>query len=60
MSADISKPREPTEKVQKEKEQHKETQQVPHVYMNKEGHCSQDETKPILEKDAEKLDDPET
>ena len=28
--------------------------------MNKEEHSSQDETKPIMETDAKKLDDPET
>ena len=59
MGADTSKPREPAEKVQKENEQQKATQQVRHVDMDKEWHSSQGETKPILEKDLKKLDDPE-
>ena len=54
-----SKPRQPAEKVQKEKEQQKSTQQIPHVDMTKDDHSSLDVTMPIMETDADKLDDPE-
>ena len=60
MGADTSKAREPAEKVKKEKEQQKTTQQIPHVDINIEWPNSQGETKPKLGKDLKKLDDPET
>ena len=58
MGADANKPRGQTEKEQEEKEQQNIIQQGPHVEVNKEEHTSQAKTKPLMETDVEKQDDP--
>ena len=49
MNANISKLREPAEKVKTEKEQHKATKQVPRMEAPREEENPQDETTPSFE-----------